>query len=306
MATLMVKTGKKQRLKVYRGESNVDRRVDGELVNVGVGSGGCLSQIEPQAAGKSVPPKSKAHDDSSRMEFLLDDIEKISRRRKQQLQRMPPVLEGWEISGAVIGAQYEVFHGGFYDWSMRDDGTLAFAAGCALGRGLTAAFTAASLLAAFRSHVYYHHTVSEMLSRLNQTLWVGSTGDQFADLFYGVVFPHTGRFELGGAGCLELLRMEEKAPHWNTFEANETLGVNPDAAHVERQIDMSFGEQVIVLISNTSIPEQSKETVLKAVDRHRKCEVCDLPEVIERQLTLAQHSTPLAAISLLVVRRCHP
>jgi sigma-B regulation protein RsbU (phosphoserine phosphatase) len=227
-------------------------------------------------------------------------------RQEQRLPKMPPLLEGWQVAGWT--AQAEGIGGNFHDWMLHHDGRLALSVGDAHGIGLPASFTATLTQAALRSHATYARDPKSLLVRLNDTLWTGSTGDEFASLFFGLIDPESGMLEYSLAGSAALLLVRRGEAQIITTDA-PPLGTGPEIEyHTEKQVLLP-GDFLVAL----------SEGVHQARDRNgTQCCVSALVNLIRRatqfsaaQLTqricemLGDHCPPRPGIdrTLLVVKR---
>ncbi len=174
---------------------------------------------ETTAAPRRVPAAAKS--DGSQ-------IAAAARYRRELQLRMPPLLDGWDVTGAIVGSDSDKLHGGLYDWSMCEDGSLAVATGCAAGQGMAAAFSATFLIGALRCHATYQLSASELMGRLNGNLWMGSTGDQFASLVYARVCPGDSQIALGHAGRIHSLLAGPDGAAWLETAQTEPLGMEPE------------------------------------------------------------------------------
>ena len=225
-------------LRVFDGDRDLD--TEGCVENA-MSSIGQVRKIRPCV----IPTELPSHD------FLVRQYAAAAKHRRDQLNRMPPMIDGFDLYGIVLGETEEAFHGGLYDWSLCDDGSLAVMCGCAEARGLVAAFTATLLLASFRSHVCYPHSSSEMVSRLNQSLWIGSTGDQFARLWYGNFCPQSGDVRFSVSGPAQMLVVRGGELRWIVERDSTVLGIDPDAHFSTRQLHLAHGEDLIVLTTQS-------------------------------------------------------
>ncbi|HEX5104858.1 MAG TPA: SpoIIE family protein phosphatase [Pirellulaceae bacterium] len=125
-------------------------------------------------------------------------LDAAARWLSARLPSVMPLAEGYEVAGWT--QQAAEIGGAFHDWSVLPDGRLALAAGAAAGQGAEAALGAASLHATIKSHTGYRHTAAELLSRVNQTLYTSSPGDQRASLAYALIDPDRGAVDLALAG----------------------------------------------------------------------------------------------------------
>lgn len=164
--------------------------------------------------------------------------------QQQRLPKLPPMIEGWQAAGWT--SQADGVGGDFYDWTMLDDGRLAIAVGDAHGAMLQAGLTAAVAQGALRSHAAYAHEPQSLLSRLNQTLWANSTGDEFASCFYGLVDPVSGSLNCSLAGSASLLLLRGGEPEWLTTEALP-LGALPETEFRNWQRTLQAGDLLVAM-----------------------------------------------------------
>ena len=180
---------------------------------------------------------------------IARQLGELNRMRQLQLSRMPPNMDGWDVSGTLLGTEAEMSHGGVYDWSFSEDGALEISAGYAEGTGLSAGLSATSLLTALRAHTYYAHTPRELISSLNRTLWTGSAGDQLASMWYGIMSPTTGKMNFCTAGLVCLMLFDEVELVWDTLTDSISMGLDPDSDFTEHEIRISAGQRLVVLAS---------------------------------------------------------
>jgi phosphoserine phosphatase RsbU/P len=164
--------------------------------------------------------------------------------QQQRLPKLPLVVEGWQAAGWT--SQAHGIGGDFYDWSMLDDGRLAIAIGDAHGATLQAGLTAAVTQAAFRSHAAYNPKPQSLLSRLNETLWTQSTGDDFTSFFYGLVDPVSGELTCSLAGSASLFLVQAGEPELITTEMLP-LGAQPETEFQAWQRKLMAGDVLIAM-----------------------------------------------------------
>jgi GAF domain-containing protein len=133
-----------------------------------------------------------------RSKRLGDQVQAVTRPRVRSASRPAPLLEDWRIA-AWTGPR-DGFAGEFHDWLVRDDDTLLIAVGAALASPPGAALTLAALQAAVHAHAGYARDPRTVLSKVNETLWTGSLGDQPASLLLAQFDTTTGRLEFAVAG----------------------------------------------------------------------------------------------------------
>lgn len=136
-------------------------------------------------------------------------LEVAARWQQDRLPSVVPLLTEFEVSGWT--QQAKSVGGDFHDWTVLPDGRLALAVGDAQGAPLQAGLNAAAVQAALRAHAGYRHDAPQLLSRLNDTLWQGSAGDQFASFGYVIINPETGEADLALAGKVAAMFIRENS-----------------------------------------------------------------------------------------------
>jgi len=108
------------------------------------------------------------------------------------------IAEGWLVDGMVESPQ--PWATGWHHWDMLPDGTLILAIAEAIDDSISGAMTATTARAALAAHIGYRHTPSQIIQRINDTLWQTHSGDQLLSLLYARVDPDSGEGEIAAAG----------------------------------------------------------------------------------------------------------
>lgn len=166
------------------------------------------------------------------------------RRQQERLPTFAPVVDDWECS--AWSASGDRVTGDFYDWGVHSDGRLYFTAGSASGTPLEASLTITTVQAALKSHMLYPHHPRQMLERINETLWTGSTGDQFASLFYALVDPESGQVEYAFAGRIHALVTSLRGTRPLSCPA-AYLGVGPETPFTNQVARLQPGEAITIV-----------------------------------------------------------
>jgi phosphoserine phosphatase RsbU/P len=164
-------------------------------------------------------------------------FEVAQRWQNDRLPSVTPLLDDYEVAGWTC--QAAGVGGDFHDWSVLPDGRLACIVGDAQGTLLEAGFNAAALQAAVRAHTGYRHDAAQLLARVNDTLWTGSAGDQFAGLFYALIEPTTGALEFAHAGNLAAILLS------GTEKPREVLGGEAPALGVDSHTKFKCDHRVL-------------------------------------------------------------
>lgn len=218
--------------------------------------------------------------DGAQMKKQWTSAERLLRN---QLPTISPLLDNWDIS--AWAAQGQELGGVFYDWFCLPDGLLAVTLGDAMDRGLEAAMSACTVKTAVRAHGQYHHQPDQTLQQVNLTLWTGSAGDQFADMFFGLIETATGRVNYSTAGrpSVLLLRQDE----WKSLShTSPPLGESPEAEFEPFAYMLKPGEAIVIF----------NEGFRKAADK-KGCalEESGLAQILSANMQLsADHLTSMA------------
>ncbi|MCA9173883.1 MAG: SpoIIE family protein phosphatase, partial [Planctomycetales bacterium] len=147
----------------------------------------------------------------------------VASSQVERLPHLPPLIDNWEVAGWTTPSSDLLTD--FYDWCVLPDGQLALAIGDAMGKGLEGALTAANLQTALKAHGSYRHDARQMVSRLNDTLWTASAGDQFASLFYCLIDPESGSLQFSTSGKVGAALSHSAEPF---FGNSVPLGTQPE------------------------------------------------------------------------------
>lgn len=171
-------------------------------------------------------------------------LSEATRVQRNQLPQVPPLLDDWEVAGWT--GPGDRLGGDFFNWFILRDGSLAVAAGGALGDPLPASLTASAVQAALHSQRDQSPRASRLLGSINRTLWAGSAGDQFASLFYGIVQPESGRMVFSTAGRMGAFILR---PHgWDPIaEVSVPIGTQPDTVYQQRRQLIAAGDVLLVI-----------------------------------------------------------
>ncbi len=99
------------------------------------------------------------------------------------LPKGAPDIPGFDVAGATLAAGH--VGGDYYDFIPLKDNRWAFALGDVSGKGVPAALLMANLQATLRSQVLQGTSCHQCLTNCNRLMFLSTTHDRFATLFYG-------------------------------------------------------------------------------------------------------------------------
>jgi sigma-B regulation protein RsbU (phosphoserine phosphatase) len=178
--------------------------------------------------------------DGAQMKKQLSAAERLQRN---QLPTISPLLDNWEISGWAV--QGQELGGAFYDWFCLPDGLLAVTLGDAVSQAVEGALSAATVKSALRAHGQYHRQSDKTLQHVNLTLWTGSAGDQFAEMFFGLLETATGRISYSAAGNPSVVLLQQD--QWKSLCCQSPLlGESPESNYEQFGCELQPGEALLV------------------------------------------------------------
>jgi phosphoserine phosphatase RsbU/P len=224
-------------------------------------------------------------------------------RQQQRLPSQAPLIEGWQLAGWT--SQADGLGGNFFDWLMHDDGRLALAMGAAHGDPLQAALTAATAHGAFRSHADHVVEPAMLMSRLNQTLWSHSPGDDFTSFFYGLVDPISGQLCCSLAGTAGMFLCSNGR---NEFLATAALplGESPEAEFPLWQKTLQAGDVLVALSSSIWQGREAQTSdgpLAMLVRRSSQLSAADIAERIREFVDHHANQGPADDRAVLVLKR---
>jgi len=111
-----------------------------------------------------------------------------------------PLAKDWNVDGMIDSPQ--PWATGWHLWDVLPDGSLMVAIAEACDRSLRGALDAAMGRAALTAHAGYRHSPSQLMQRVNDSLWQSSTTGQKVSLLYLRLDPETGEGEYAAAGSI--------------------------------------------------------------------------------------------------------
>ncbi|MBA63450.1 MAG: hypothetical protein CMJ76_13925 [Planctomycetaceae bacterium] len=113
-------------------------------------------------------------------------------------------IKGWDIQG-WINPEAPIHHT-FYDWQLRDDG-IDISVAHAQGLSIEAALTTAVIQTGVRASSNQMISPADTLEHVNEYLWQGCTGDQFADLCQLSLKKDSSQITFSSAGSTIVLHV---------------------------------------------------------------------------------------------------
>ncbi len=187
-------------------------------------------------------------------------IDHTSRWQRDRLPNVKPLLELWDIAGCI---EHQSRIGGcFYDWTVIPDGRLAVVIGDAQGTPTEASLTAAALQTAIRSHNVYPHSPRQLLDRVNETMWMSSSGGQIGTVFYGLIDSESGEMEFAIAGDVKAAICSDDVQLLT--DTSLPLGLELDAKYRNQSTTIDAGHGLILFTESVMGAYESISSLLAA------------------------------------------
>ncbi len=217
----------------------------------------------------------------------------ISIAREVQSQLFPqklPALPGIELAAVCRAAR--MVSGDYYDFVQLGPTRLGMALADISGKGISAALLMASLQAAFRSQLLEEGVLkgstAELVTRLNRHLFLNTSDDRYATLFYAVYDSATRLLHYTNAGHLPpLLVAGERVQKLE--EGGMVVGLFDDCVYDQGCVTVEPGSLLVAFSDGITEPENvygeqfGARRLAAEVVRHRQAS----PERLAEQLIAA-------------------
>ncbi len=114
------------------------------------------------------------------------------------LPKSSPKIQGYAVSGKTIPSRH--VGGDFYDFLMLDETHLLVVIADVSGKGMPASLIMAHFQAALRILAPMHITLTDLILKLNLTIYQNTSPDKFVTAFIGILDCKTGAFYYINAG----------------------------------------------------------------------------------------------------------
>jgi len=140
-----------------------------------------LAIIAAQSA--QVIDRSRLAQEEKAANRMREDMRLAELIQEGLLPKGAPDIPGFDVAGATVAAGH--VGGDYFDFIPLKDNRWAFALGDVSGKGVPAALLMANLQATLRSQVLQGTSCHECLTNCNRLMFLSTTHDRFATLFYG-------------------------------------------------------------------------------------------------------------------------
>jgi hypothetical protein len=207
------------------------------------------------------------------------------------------IVDGWTESPRPWACSWHA-------WDVLPDGKISLALAEADPTQLDGAMIAATARAAFAAHSNYRHSVTDMLSRLNDSLWQTNTGEQIVSLLYAQIDPDTGEGVFASAGKIQAIIASRLGfrPLCSGNQA-EPLGKGVDGRYPCVEFVLQPGEVLVAVNSGVLDPTTGLSQSEWAACVRRAIAQKDRPVLPEIRRALAEKRPNLERSGVMLLRK---
>ncbi|MFN7971673.1 MAG: SpoIIE family protein phosphatase [Acidobacteriota bacterium] len=151
----------------------------------------------------------------------------------------PPDIPGIELQFRIVPCRS--IGGDLFDF-VQADGAVHFLIADVCGKGIPAALLMAALQASFRAYVGIVEESTELVGRLNVTMFRGSPSNKYATAFYGRLDPATGSLRYVNAGHNAPLLMKKGGGMEELSTGGMVVGLFESAPYREGECRLERGD----------------------------------------------------------------
>jgi sigma-B regulation protein RsbU (phosphoserine phosphatase) len=199
-------------------------------------------------------------EDSRERERLQSELEIAREVQAQLFPRAVPQMKSLDVLGVCRPAQ--TVSGDFYDYVELSASRLALAFGDVSGKGISAALVMATLHSIVRTQlsVLAHGngnpgvSTAEMVSRVNEQLYAGTSSEKFSTLFFGAYNEHDSMLSYSNAGHLPPMLIRGGQVH-RLKVTGMVVGAFPHTAYESSMLELKSGDLFVAFTDGITEPE---------------------------------------------------
>ncbi len=177
--------------------------------------------------------------------------------------------------------------GDYFDYFLREDGSLALAIADVAGKGIPAALTMTSLRVAFRQEAVAGRAPRDVITGLNTLVSTLVGAESFICFFYGIWEPPTGLLRYCNAGMEPpILFRPGTGFRQQLKKGGPVLGISPDTSYREGALGLEAGDRLL-LFTDGMTDQRNADGEFFDLDRLRGLVAANLnatPETLLRVL----------------------
>jgi sigma-B regulation protein RsbU (phosphoserine phosphatase) len=199
-------------------------------------------------------------EDSRERERLQSELEIAREVQAQLFPRAVPALQSLDVLGVCRPAQ--TVSGDFYDYVELSPSRLALAFGDVSGKGISAALVMATLHSIVRTQLSVlvqgngnpRVSTAEMVARVNEQLYTGTSSEKFSTLFFGSYDETDGLLSYSNAGHLPPILIRGGVVQ-RLNVSGMVVGAFPHAAYESSVLQLQSGDLFVAFTDGITEPE---------------------------------------------------
>ena len=160
------------------------------------------------------------------------------------LPKGAPDIPGFDVAGASLAAGH--VGGDYYDFIPLKDNRWAFALGDVSGKGVPAALLMANLQATLRSQVLQGTSCHQCLTNCNRQMFLSTTHDRFATLFYGRLDTRSNVMTYCNAGHERPYHMARSGENNRLTAGGLAVGILEEFNYEDDIVILQPGDMVVI------------------------------------------------------------
>jgi hypothetical protein len=195
------------------------------------------------ATAPNITPGTEPASDNRSGSLRNDEVSDVAQWQFQALPIGTEIARDWKVDGMIESPHN--FAIGWHTWDVLPDGSISMAIAEAVAADITGAMNATVARAALAAHSGYRHTPTQILSRIGDTLWQTSLGEQLMSMMYVRVDPETGEGEIASAGLITAMIASRFGYRPVVSGQSEPLCSHIDTRSVQETFRLTAGEALL-------------------------------------------------------------
>jgi serine phosphatase RsbU (regulator of sigma subunit) len=219
-----------------------------------------------------------------------------------------PEIPGYDIHGHTTPAGH--LGGDYFDFIPLEDRRWGLALGDVSGKGVPASLLMSNLQATLRSQAHFVGSCHQCVRNVNRMLYLSTTPDKFATLFYAVLDTRSNVLTYCTAGHEQPFLVEAGGSVRRLDRGGLAVGIIDDFDFEDDVLIMQPGDLVVVFSDGVTDMENPAEEnfgerrLMDLVLAHRHLGAGDLVDLIRGQVAKhAESADPLDDVTVMVIKR---
>jgi sigma-B regulation protein RsbU (phosphoserine phosphatase) len=241
-----------------------------------------LAIIATQSA--QVLEKARLDQEAKASERIREDMRLAEIIQERLLPNGPPDIPGFDVAGASLAAGH--VGGDYFDFIPLRDNRWGIALGDVSGKGVPAALLMANLQATLRSQALMEISCHQCMTNCNRLLFLSTSHDRFATLFYGRLDIRSNVLTYCNAGHERPLHLTSGGETKRLISGGLAVGILEEFDYEDDIVILEPGELLVVFsdgvtdMINTEDEAFGEDRLQELLNRNRDLAAKDLVALI--------------------------